>query len=313
MSEVDGSGRDYPAPAGEAGQETLETVLDSAIEIGRRGDHARAYDLFLDALEHSECRANQERRDRVLCNLCSVALELGRSGDHIGELRRIVLRARSAETAFLSAYSMARHHDLQHDNSRARFYLGIATDRAVRFGREDWIAWCHNLRGNLNVVESRFEEASRDFECALKMLQPAQSLERAVAMEAAGYCQIIQGAHREGFRLLYQSLRSLISQGATQLEAIPRLSLCYAYLEVGKLRAALRQGLRALEIAEASGVEMNIKHAYFLLGDTYSQMGYEDEALTYFRRLQKRYYPQAVHVPELLLAIDVRSFVNLKG
>jgi hypothetical protein len=50
-----------------------------------------------------------------------------------------------------------------------------------------------------------------------------------------------------------------------------------------------------------------------LLGEAYNELGCHSTARDYFTRLQKRFYPDAVHVPELLMAVDVRSLINLKA
>ena len=55
------------------------------------------------------------------------------------------------------------------------------------------------------------------------------------------------------------------------------------------------------------------KKPYFLLGETYQQLGRPEEARYNFTQLQQIFYPDAEHAPELLMAIDVRSILNLKA
>jgi len=42
-------------------------------------------------------------------------------------------------------------------------------------------------------------------------------------------------------------------------------------------------------------------------------LGHDAEAYDCFRSLQQRYFPDSPNVPELLMAVDTRSLVNLKA
>ena len=251
--------------------------------------------------------------DRAFCNHCGVAMEIGDIDEALPELRQIVLRSSDLENAFLAAYNVARAYELAKDSRRALFYARIARDRCQRLERQDWLAWSENQTANLLLADSLFEEACSGYERALQLVGDEPTVERAMMLDNLGYCRIVQGRTQEGFGLLYDCLRTLIREGAERFQPKPRLSLCYGYLEVGKLGAALRQGLRALEIASRYDDDDSIKNAHYLVGETYNQLGSTEHARDFFTRLQQRYYPQAQHVPELLLAIDVRSIVNLKA
>mgnify|MGYP002621775385 CR=1 FL=1 len=254
--------------------------------------------------------------DRAFCNRCAVATELGiaeRDDTTRNELRQIVLRSARAETSFLAAYVLARIYEVEKNYERALFYARIARERCGRLRRRDWIASSRNQIGNLLLAESSFEDACAEYEGALRLMPADPSLARAQILDNLGYCRIVQGRHQEGFRLLFQSVRGVRRFGSERYLARPLLSLCYAHLDVGRLRDALRHGRAALELAMRFGDHDSVKNAHYLLGEIYNQMGDENNARGYFLRLQQRYYPEAPNVPELLMAVDVRTLINLKA
>ncbi len=289
-----------------------QMLLDAAIELSRSGDLERAIDGFDAAMNWAIEQGESDLWDRAFCGRCAISIELGER-DLLSELRQIVLRSTSQENGFLAAYNIARAYELDRDHERALFYARIARDRCQSLQRRDWMAWSSNQTGNLLLAESQFEEACSEYELALQLMPHESTVDRALLLDNLGYCRIVQGRIDEGFSLLQTSLRTIIRHGAERFQAGPRLSLCYAYLDVGRHAPALRHGLRALDIAQRASDDNAIKYAHFLLGETYNQLGEGDIARGYFTRLQQRYFPGADHVPELLLAVDVRPLINLKA
>ena len=290
-----------------------QDLLDQGIELFQQGSYQQALSTFDRCMEAALTHGESDLWDRAYCNRSGVAIELGEADESIRELREIVLRSSDDENAFLAAYNVARYYELEKDNRRASFYARVARDRCARLGRRDWLAWSHNQTGNLLIAESQFEEACTEYENALRVMPSPRSVPRALILDNLGYCRVVQGRHEEGFRLLIESVRTLSRFGAIREQARPRLSLCYAYLEIARLRPALRQGLRALEIATEHDDHGSVKNAHYLIAETYKQLGQDELAHDYFIRLQRRYYPEAPHVPDLLMAVDVRTLINLKA
>ncbi len=251
--------------------------------------------------------------DRGFCNACALTIESGSPVEGLAELREIVLRTTDLENGFLASYNAARAYDLRGDQNRALFYVNIAKDRCGRLGRREWMAWAHNQAGNLHLTKSEIEEACVEYRTALALMPHDSALQRAQVLDNLGYCRLIQGRRTEGFGLIFGGLRTLRRLGLEREQAPLHLSLCYGYLEVPRLQRALSHGLRALDIAERHGQVESLKNAYYLVGETYSQLGDEAAALACFRELQTRYFPQTPHIPELLLAVDVRPLLNLKA
>ncbi len=290
------------------GRRTLAAGLDAL----KRGDLRLALDRFGSAMAWALEHGESDLWDRALCNHFSVEIELGQVGD-LSELRQIVLRSADPENAFLAAYNVARAYELEKDIGRALFYARIARDRCGRLNRREWMGWSHNQTGNLLLAQSELEDACAEFEQALGFTEARASIERGVILDNLGYCRVLQGRHREGFDHLFKSLRIFVRLRVERYQSYPRLALCHAFLDVGRLRSALRHGARALEIATAHSDAISIKNAHYLLGETYHQLGHDDLARDYFTRLQQRFYPAARHVPELLMTIDVRPLLNLRA
>jgi tetratricopeptide (TPR) repeat protein len=297
---------------------TATSLLGRAlIEAGIRATHLGHFDRALadfdEALAWARRNDDTDLWDRAFCNRCAVEIELGNRGSWLGELRRIVLRSQDPENGFLAAYNVARAYELDKEVGRATFYARIAQDRCSRLERRDWLAWSKNQTANLLLADSRFEEACTEYGEALELMSPESSATRSLILDNLGYCEIVRGRYKQGFALLFAGLRTLVYRGAERYQARLRLSLCYAYLEIGRLRRALRHGLRALELATQHNDTDSMKYAHFLLGETYNQLGCDEAAREYFTRLQQRFYPGASGVPDLLMAIDVRQIINLKA
>jgi tetratricopeptide (TPR) repeat protein len=242
-----------------------------------------------------------------------VSIEMGTGDASLGELRQILVRHRGGAIGFLAAYGLSRAHELRREPEKAGFYADIAFDHAQELGDRRWLAGAANLRGNLELTASRFDEASRHYQLALRLSPEAARVSRALILDNLGYCFIVRGFPRRGFRLLYESLRTLRRERATRFEVGPLLSLCFAHLEVGRASTAARHGQRALVLATRAGDREARRMALYLLGEAAKNCGQLDEAREHFLVLQREYYPRGAHLCDLLLAIDVRRLLNLKG
>ncbi len=289
--------------------EHLRRQGERAVQEGRLEE---ALGCLEEALELAEGHGDRRLIHLAFCERSAVALELRRETGIKRQLGQILLLNCEPEINHRAAYNLARAHDLAKDFSKALFYARIAYKNAKESSPER-LALSHNQIGNLLVAESRFAEATEHFEKALALLPPTPSLRRALALDNVGYCYVIQGRRKRGFRALFQSLRMLGRLGATSFEAGPRGSLSFAYIEVGKYRAAIRHGARALAIAEQAGNQEWVKNCLFLLGEAAKLQGEQFAAYDYFTRLQETYYPEAPQLPQMLLFLDVRKMINLKG
>jgi len=297
----------------ETAQVPFEDLLAQANRAIVAGQLAEAETVLEAALAHARESGDRREIDRAFCSHASLAIELGHGEGHIKELREILLRNSDHESCFLAAYGIARAYDFSKSYKKALFYARIARDRAEVLERREWMASAYNQIGNLLVVESFFEEACREYEQALELVPADSEIRRALYEDNLGYCYIVQGRLEEGFRLLFQSYRTLRRAGAKRYSVHPRMALCFAYLEVGRPARALRCGREALEIAEEVGYWDATKNLLYLLGEAANLNGDLLLARSYFTRLQREFYPEAGYLPDFLLAIDVRKLINLKA
>lgn len=293
--------------------ESYERLKGRALERLREGQLRDALEDFEGALELARLLDDADLVDRATCNRCRVAIELGSSRRELADLGKILLRNRDPEIRFLAAYNLTRAHLLRKDSEKALFYGGVARQEGARTGRASLVSAAHNGIGLALLSSSYFEEAEAAFAQALELLPDERRQRRGVILDNYGYCKIVRGEISDGFRALFESLRLLRRTGERWFEMITSVSLCFAYLEVDKFRAALRHGARALEMARRFGDRSSEKSALFLLGEAAKLAGDELGARRYFARLQEVYYPDAAYLPDMLMLVDARSMVNLKA
>ncbi len=293
--------------------EELRVRGAQAIEAGRLEE---AEQLFEQALSWARQNGDANLVDLALCNRAAAAIDLGRGERELPRLREILMRNADPVNCRIAAYNIARHYDLNKQFKKALFYAQIARDRSEHLGRQEWLASSHNQIGNLLLAESFFDKACWEFEQALTFAADDAGdaeVRGAMIKDNLGYSYIVLGRLKDGFRLLFESYRSLRRIGAIRYAVEPRVSLCFAYLEAGRPGRALLCGRSALVLAEAEGAVYAMKNLLYLLGEAANLSGDLDLARHYFSRLQREFYPDAGYLPDFLLAIDVRKLINLKA
>jgi len=275
---------------------------------------AEAIETFAKAERLAEKLGDRRAVDRAFVNQCTSILDLERNLalEHFQRLREILMAGNDLVNSWLAAYDLARAYECTKEHRKGLFYARIALDRSGILGLAAWRASSHNQIGNFLLAESHFQEALDEYAQALELLPPEPSRRRALILTNMGYARVVLGLP-DGLPLLYRSLRMLRSLGAYRDQIFPLLDLCFTLVEMGRHVYALRYGVRALALAEASGEQDSIKHALFLLGEAAQQAGDETAARERFEQLQKRYYPDASYLPEVLLTVDVRKLINLKA
>lgn len=298
-----------PSPA----EAAFHEVRRRAVLALSRSRFEEAFELFEEALDHARAVGEPDLIDRAVCGRAAAALRLETGEDLIPALREILVRNSDDENCFLAAYNVSFAYDRARLYRKALFYARVALGHARRLGREEWVSSSHNQIANQLLATSFFDEACGEYEKALDLLPAGAELEKALIFDNVGYCRIVQGRFSEGFRLLFWSLRTLRRLGARGYQTYPHLGLCFAYLEVGRARASIRHGYRALQIAEAKGDTESTKNALYLLGEAANEAGAQVLARRFFSRLQTEFYPDEGYLPELLLSVNVRSLIHLRA
>jgi len=287
-------------------------------EIRSRGQRAldagqmeEAVAILQSAVDLAVAQGDARLIDVTRCNRAAAMVELGRGAGEVPQLREILVRNSDAVSCRIAAYTIARHYELTKNYKKALFYARLTLDRSRVIGRGDWLASSHNLMGNTLLAESFVDEASAEYEQALELVTEEPSQARARILDNLGYCRILQRRYREGYRLLYGSLKLFRQLGTRKYEIVPRLDLCFSHLETGRYRLAQRQGSVALALAESIGDGEAMKNALYLLGEVANLMGESHAATGYFTRLHREFFPQAEYLPGFLMAVDIRKMVNL--
>jgi tetratricopeptide (TPR) repeat protein len=288
--------------------DTLRDLWQREIEAGHLEE---AETLIRRSLAWAEAHGDPRQIDAAVCNLAAVGIHLGRGESEIPRLREILLRNSDPANCRLSAYNISIYYQFAKNYKKSVFYARIARDRSEQIGRRDWISSSHNQLGNALLGESLVEEACREYDKALSLMSLETSVWRAGVLDNLGYCRILQERYREGYALLYESLRMLRRMGSWRYEIMPRLDLCFAHLETGHYRYAWRHGAMALGLAERAGHQDAVKNALYLLGEAANLSGDSSAAHDYFARLQRDFFPDSAYLPGFLMAVDVRKLVNL--
>lgn len=295
-------------------EERFEALLERARAEHQADRLADALDTFAEAERLAQERGDRKAADRAFANRCTTVVKRDRSLglEEIQRLREILMAGDDPVVSRLAAYNVARAFECAKQNRKGLFYARIALDRSKILDSSDWMASSRNQLGNFLLAEGRFQEAREEYEAALELLPPDPSRRKALILTNLGYAKVVLEL-KGGLDLLYRSLRMLRSLGAHSEQVFPHLDLSFALLEVGRYRHALKHGARALTLAEESGDEDSVKHALFLLGEAAQQAGDPGTARETFQQLQERYFPESRHLPDVLLAVDVRKLVNLKA
>lgn len=300
--------------------EPFDPRFEALIKRGRAHLEADRLEEALRVFEEAEGLAGElddpRAADRAYSNRCAVliAVDRGLPPESLQRLREILMAGDDGVTSWLAAYNIARAYEFAKEHRKGLFYARIALDRACLLETSDWVASSRNQIGNFLLAESKFDAACEEYESALALLPPDQgSVRQAAIFDNLGYAYVVLGRLEQGLALLYRSLRRLRALGGHRETILPHLSLCYALIEQGKHRHALRHGARALALAEEAGEEDSVKHALFLLGEAAQHTGDPATARELFERLQERFFPDAAHLVDVLLAVDVRKLINLRA
>ena len=103
------------------------------------------------------------------------------------ELRSILVARRDLETSRLAAYNIARIYERTKQYKKGLFYARTARDLSELLDRPEWIASSHNRIGNLLLAESYFAEACEEYDLALSLFEPSESVRHAILLENVGY------------------------------------------------------------------------------------------------------------------------------
>lgn len=302
-----------PEPTGVL-RRRFEDLRERAVEALEGTRYAESRDLFGQAIEVARQLEDKVLEDRAFCGHTAMALALGEGEDQVAPLRETLMRSGDDETCFLASYILATQvFDSEADYRKSLFYSRVARTHAERLDRKEWLASCHNQIANALLATSFFDQACEEYQEALDLVPEDALLERALILDNLGYCRLVQKRHKEGFGMLFWSLRTLRRLGLRRYQAQPHIGLSYGYIDIGRYRSALRHGFEALRIAEDVGDDVATKQALYILGEAAKVAGAKHAAYRFYNRLQTEFYPADNSMAELLLTVDTRNLINLRA
>lgn len=292
---------------------TYEKLREQGKLATQEGSFEEALECFEAAVRWAEDYADDQGVvDRAYCNLCALKIETHRRDGCLARLREILLRNVDPLNSLLAAYHIAHAYELDRRLDKGLFYGRIALKYARQIDDPSWQASAHNLIGNLHLADSATAEATAEYEAALALLEGPPSVFLGKVLDNLGYCRILEGRQKEGFRLLFRSLRILRRKGGAEPLISTHVDLAFAHLDADRPRCATRHGETALRLARETGSAHWTKNALLLLGQSASLDGKTELARQHFTELQ-RFYPGLPEVTDLLLSFDIRKIVNLRA
>jgi tetratricopeptide (TPR) repeat protein len=293
----------------------LEFLRKTAREAIWSGDYERALTLYDDGLSLARTWRDRDLEDLFHCNRATTLIEMDRTDFDLGRLKEILLRNPSSFNGVLAAYVAANAHEARGEYARARFYAQSALAKSRELELEELTGSSLNLLANLELHESRFEVARELFtEAVARFEAEGESLTRpaAVATDNLGYCHIALDEIETGLPLVEHSLRLLGDLGARQAMDTPMLDLCFANVKRSRLDEAEDWGRQALALGEEFGRQDVIKNAHYLLAETYSELGREDEADAEYDALAG-FYPDFPALKHYLRQVSLMGLINLRA
>jgi tetratricopeptide (TPR) repeat protein len=293
----------------------LEFLRKTAKDAIWSGDYERALTLYEDGLALARSWKDRELEDLFTCNRATTLLEMDRQDFDLARLKEIVLRSPGSPNAVLAAYASAHAHEVRGEYAKASFYAQGALQKSRDLRLDDWTAASLNLLANLELHESRFEQARGLFQEAFDRFESdgkTESSEAAVVGDNLGYCHIALDAVSVGLPLVERSLAVLENLGSRQAMDYPCLDLCFASLKLERIDAAEGWGVRALDLGREFGRNDVVKNAHYLLAETYSEMGRESAADEHYEALAS-YYPDFPALKNYLHQISLMGMINLRA
>ncbi|HUP44990.1 MAG TPA: hypothetical protein VM779_05710 [Thermoanaerobaculia bacterium] len=289
-------------------EKRAEELRQKALLCVRRNEMETALELYDQAYAAA---AGEELRELITINKADVLIAMEQTTGEVQKLPAIVMRRRNPHHTFLAAYALTYKHRLQNDVKRGIFYAQIALNTALEANEPLWELGAHNELGGLYEIDGDFASAIQSFERALDLVvhvsDPAErSLSRGAALQNLGASTMLDGRVEEGVARIHEALPLIVSPSSL---AEAYIDLCYGSIEMERLEDAAAWGTKGLELASEN---RQIRNAHYLLGEAAYKSGHVEIAEFHFAQLAK-FYPGFRHLKNLLMAVDLRSMVNLKA
>ncbi|MEO8503512.1 MAG: hypothetical protein ABI609_06400 [Acidobacteriota bacterium] len=248
--------------------------------------------------------------ERAFCLHSGLLIEAGDSDQVASGLRAVLSTSAELRNRYLAGYNLARAFELRREIHKATFYARSAMQWGQLAGVGQELAASYNQLGNLMVARGDLAAAHPEYERAQAMCPEGRPLWRAMIEENLGYVEAALGHLGAGAAMIERSLATLETLGTLELATTARLSLSFARLQAGRGADATHLALESLAAADPHGEQA--KTALYLLAEAAKINGHRTEARIWFERLLREFYPQQLHLLELLMILDLRGLVSIK-
>lgn len=270
----------------------------------------------LDCFERARRTAGKDRSlaDKAVANKSMVLVEMAQYPRAARGLREIILRSQDDETICGAAYNLSISLRRQGKHHRATFYARLAVEKAGAIQDDNWIARCHNLRGNLHLVQSRFAEALKEYRKALsvRLHEKEQNLfSIGILRDNVGYCLLLIGRYEDGIAEIRQAARLAEKVGNRRCLCECHHDLAFGLMQTRKLGEAESHGEKALLLAEELDSPEIIKNCYYILGEINHLKGDDARRDYYFYKLQEL-HPNMPFLRDFLCKFDVSKIIALR-
>jgi len=252
--------------------------------------------------------------DKADTNRSMVLLEMGECAEAARGLKEIILRSRDAKTICGASYNLSISLRRQGEYKKACFYARLASEKSRAINDPAWIARCHNLMGNLHLVQSRLAPAMKEYRKALALrLKEKRPNKFAIGIlkDNIGYVLLLLGRYQDGIREILEAQKFSTAAGNTRSVCECNHDLAFGYMQIRNLDAAEMHGERALEMAEDLGSKEIVKNCYYILGEVNHLKDNVERRDHYFYLLQNL-HPNLPFLRDFLCAFDVSNIIALR-
>ena len=280
----------------------------------RKGDLGLALNLFEQSLSRARENGQDENVNKALSNLSTCHIEMGEYEKAAAGLREIILRSTDDETICGASYNLSISLRRLGKHPKAFVYARKAFEKSRALGNLNWMARCHNLMGNIYLVQSHLDKSLQEYKKALALRLKEPETNRfsvAILKDNIGYCLMLQGKYADGVVHVKEALAIVTELGSKKSICECAHDLSFGYMQLRKLDKAESFGKKALSLAESEGYKEIIKNCYYLLGEINYLNGNEEQRDHYFYQLQNL-YPHLPFLRDFLCTFDVSKIIALR-
>ncbi len=290
-------------------------LMSQGYSLLKQGKLEQALSRFEAARQEASQRGDAERENKAVASLSACHIELGDYEVASRGLREIILRSTDDETICAASYNLSISLRRQGQHQKAFTYAQKAYEKSRTLEDLNWMARCHNLIGNIYLVQCHLDKALRQYQKALALRLREKTINTfsvAILKDNIGYCLLLQGQYDRGIRFVQEALDLVTKLDSRKCICECAHDLSFGYMQLRQLEEAEQHGLRALEIAEAEGYKEIIKNCYYLLGEINFLKGDAKMRDHYFYRLQEL-YPHLPFLRDFLCTFDVSKIIALRS